>query len=126
MIKYGLRYTMVCESKDELLEAIGILFDKMLEFRKVPSNFNTIILKPLVKDNNKPTNTTKNLRPIASADAITNIFLRYLQVIIEESSPNHQKQFGFKKKSSRGHAVFCLKQLVKFCKTQLKSLLCVS
>jgi hypothetical protein len=66
---------------------------------KIPKNFNVSIIKPILKDQEKPTDDINNIRPIS----ISNCFSQIFEKLILLNSPNlmitHRNQFGFKKKN---------------------------
>lgn len=88
----------------------------MIQFSVVPDNFNTSIVKPLIKDQNQPGDSVSNLRPIAISNVYSSIFERILLGEIKKESTEHDKQFDFKDNSSCAHAIFVLKQVMLICK----------
>lgn len=97
---------------------ISTLFTKMIEIKTNPYKFNVSILKPIIKDQNKPFHDLKNLRPIAISDAIANLYESVLLEKLSIEHTDHAKQFGFKKSCS--NAIFSLKQAIKICKKKQK------
>lgn len=95
-------------------EFILFFFNKLLELMKIPKNFNVSIIKPILKDQEKPTDDINNIRPIS----ISNCFSQIFEKLILLNSPNlmitHRNQFGFKKKTSCNHALFTLKETVLY------------
>ena len=67
----------------------------MLNFGIVPDIFNTSVLKPLIKDKNKSTNDTSNLRLLAISDVLSSMLERLLLFFIDLKYIDHKKQFGF-------------------------------
>ncbi|RNA43332.1 RNA-directed DNA polymerase from mobile element jockey-like [Brachionus plicatilis] len=114
MIKY-------CDSK-LLIKTLQICYGKMIEYSRVPTNFNISIIKPLIKDHKSPSNTINNLRPVAISDVYSVMFEKILLGRIKLESKEHDKQFGFKQNSSCAHAVFILKQVMNLCKQKKRSL----
>ena len=108
MIKY-------CQSQ-VLINSLQLILEKMIQFSVVPDNFNTSIVKPLIKDQNQPGDSVSNLRPIAISNVYSSIFERILLGEIKKESTEHDKQFDFKDNSSCAHAIFVLKQVMLICK----------
>ena len=94
----------------------------MIKFTITPFFFNIGIIKPLVKDTNKESYDLNNLRPITISDTLANVYENYMLSEIEEMHNNNDKQFGFKKNSSCGHAVFVLNETIKAYKKKNKRL----
>jgi len=97
-------------SKDFIL----FFFNKIMELMIIPKNFNVSIIKPILKDQDKPTNDLNNVRPIS----ISNCFAQIFEKLILIKSPNilitHRNQFGFKSKTSCNHAIFALKESILY------------
>ena len=70
----------------------------------------------MVKDDKKPTDNKSNLRPVANSDVVTNLWEKVTIIHVRKQCKTHDKQFGFKKRSSCAHAVFVLKQTIKYAK----------
>ncbi|RNA16439.1 RNA-directed DNA polymerase from mobile element jockey-like, partial [Brachionus plicatilis] len=98
MLKYSCNSTIT--------ETIKVVFEKMIETQTMPYLFNLSIVRPLIKCSKKRNSDLKNIRPIAVSEPLSNLF----------------EQFGFKKKSSCGHAVFCLKQAIKLTKKKRQAI----
>ena len=79
----------------------------------MPIDFTTTIIKPLVKDTTKPSDTINNLRPIAISDVFAIIYEKIILIEIRKTRKEHKKQFGFKSNSSCAHAVFLVLQALK-------------
>ena len=114
MIKY-------CKST-LLVDSLPLIFEKMIQHSVVPVDFNTSIVKPIVKDSSLPGDSISNLRPIAISNVYSSIFERILLNEIKTESNEHEKQFGFKHNSSCSHAVFILKQVLVICKMTNKKI----
>jgi hypothetical protein len=115
MLKYG--------NSEEMTKTLTLIFERIINFGVLPMNFNTSILKPLVKDNKKSTKETPNLRALGILDTVSNMFEKLLLYYIDCKYLNHFKQFGFKKNSSCSHALFVLKTAINFSKIKNKRLL---
>ncbi|CAF1093555.1 unnamed protein product, partial [Brachionus calyciflorus] len=106
MIKFG------CCGK--LLKLISLIFETIINFNVMPSNFNVGLVKLLVKDNAKDHNDINNLRPLTISDTLANIFEKILLKEINKKYKGKSKQFGFRNGSSCIHAVLTLKELILF------------
>jgi hypothetical protein len=80
----------------------------------IPDDFNTSIIKPLIKDKKKQDNDPDNTRPISISRTITNIFEKVILRIIDAQKLDVNEQFGFKSKSSCNHAITILLDAVRF------------
>lgn len=87
-------------------------FNNIIRLAVIPHKFNTSIIKPIIKDQNKSTSDTNNIRPLSISNALAQIFER----LILSNSPllhkMHKNQFGFKKNTSCNHAIFVLKETI--------------
>jgi hypothetical protein len=87
-------------------------FNQLLSTNTIPTDFNISIIKPILKDTEKSSNDTNNIRPIS----ISNCFAQFLEKLILISSPKlriiHKNQFGFKQKTSCNHAIFAVKETI--------------
>jgi len=110
----------------ELATTLALIFEIIINHGIIPKDFNTSILKPLVKDAKKSTKEATNLRPLAISDAISNMFEKLLLFFIDQIYVNHFKQFGFKKSSSCSHALFVLKVAMTYAKSKNKRLYAVA
>lgn len=117
MVKYSLN-----SLNQRIVIFLTIILNKIIESAKVPKDFNTAIIKPIIKDNSKSTNTSTNLRPVAVSDTNPNIFEKVCDVEVKIQCNTNTKQFGFKVKSSCSHAIFVIKQTIKFAKSINKRL----
>jgi hypothetical protein len=106
MFKYGV--------SNILISILNIFFTKIIRSRIVPYFFNVGIIKPIVKDTNGDANDVNNLRPITISDILANLYERIIMIEIEKDHKDHEKQFGFKAKSSCNHAVFTMREAILF------------
>ena len=106
-------YQLIKKSYSEIsVRVILFIFNSILFSGKIPKGFNISIIKPILKDPNKKTDETNNIRPIS----ISNCFAQIFEKLILINSPNlkvtHKNQFGFKPKTSCNHALFTLKETI--------------
>jgi hypothetical protein len=109
MVKYSINKT-----NKRMAKCYTSIFNKIIESSQVPDNFNVSIIKPIIKDDKKPSNNKSNLRPVAVSDVSDVCFEKTVAKILRKQCKTNDKQFGFKRKSSCGHAIFILKQTIKF------------
>ena len=87
-------------------------FNQLLSTNTIPKNFNISIIKPILKDPDKKSDDTNNIRPLSISNCLSQIF----EKLILYSSPKlreiHKNQFGFKPKTSCNHAVFTMKETI--------------
>ena len=93
---------------------LSIIFNTMIVHGFVPLSFMDTLVIPLVKDRKEDIGSSGNYRPIALTNVVSKVFE---SVILDkykpllETTPN---QFGFKPKHGTELAVFTLKQVVEF------------
>jgi hypothetical protein len=106
MYKYGIGH--------HLIKILNYSYSNMINRSVMPHMFNVGIIKPIIKDARKATNDISNLRPIMISDVMATVFENILLRLIEKYHCNNNRQFGFKKNSSCGHAVYALLETIKF------------
>ena len=110
MLKYN--------SSTALPSVIASTFEIMINYKVTPEIFNLSVIKPLIKDHNKPSDDMNKIRPVAISDAISNLYERVLLGKLKEKHIDSDKQFGFKSNSSCNHAVFILKVAASIAKSR--------
>ena len=101
---------------------LRLCLEKMIRHSVIPENFNTSIIKPLIKDQKVPTDSVTNLRPVVISDEYNVINEKVLLENIKLETDEHEKQFGFKPNSSCSRATFMLNQLMSVNKHNMKEL----
>jgi hypothetical protein len=109
MVKYALN-----ENNEKIVEYFTIIFQKMIDSAVVPDECNISIIKPIVKDNKKRSNNKSNLRPVAVSNVSDSMYEKVVALVVRKQCKTNDKQFGFKKNSSCSHAIFVLKQVIKY------------
>ncbi len=109
MVKYALS-----EKNNKISECYTIIFNKIIETSTVPRDFNISVIKPLIKDAKKPSTNKSNLRPVAVSNVSDTMFEKAVAIKVRIQCKTSEKQFGFKKKSSCAHAIFVMKQVIKY------------
>ncbi len=91
-------------------------FDLLTNHQITPKLFNISIIKPIIKDVNKPNDDINSIRLVAISDAFANLYERLLLHRIKSKHRDHEKKFGFKANSSCNHAAYVLKVAVNLAK----------
>jgi hypothetical protein len=106
------------------------MYEWMINTGSISKLLNISILKPLIKDESKPSDNLGNLRPLSISDIYTNVFEKLLLIEVQLDHPDHDKQFEFlsllRANSSCGHVNFILSEIVKLNKTRNKSTYIIS
>ena len=97
-----------------LFDRLQCLFNKMLLHGHVPSQFQCGTIVPIVKDRHGDQGDMNNYRGITLAPIISKLFEYTLQTLFQHFLTTSSYQFGFKKKSSIAHAIYCLKETVDY------------
>jgi hypothetical protein len=108
MLKYN--------TSNRLPVVLSKFFDLLTNHQITPKLFNISIIKPIIKDVNKPNDDINNIRLVAISDAFANLYERLLLHRIKSKHRDHEKQFGFKANSSCNHAAYVLKVAVNLAK----------
>ncbi len=87
-------------------------FNNLLKFNCIPENFNVSIIKPIIKDQDKSSDDTNNIRPLSISNCLSQIFEKLILFSSPELHRIHKNQFGFKKKTSCNHALFVMKEAI--------------
>ena len=90
------------------------LFNKMLLHGVVPDQFQCGTIIPIVKDRQGDQGDMNNYRGITIAPIISKIFEHTMQIVFQPFLTTSVYQFGFKKKSSTSHAIYCLKESIDY------------
>jgi len=118
MLKYG--------SNEDICSSMAYFMQWIINSGSVPKLFNISLLKPLIKDTNKSSDDSNNLRPLSISDVYPSIYEEIIEEELIKDHVDHQKQFGFKSKSSCSHATFVLNETIKVCKELKKPIIVVS
>lgn len=93
-------------------ETILEFFNQFLLLKKIPKNFNTCKLNPILKDTSKNSNDLNNIRPISISNCLAQIFEKLILINSPELYNVSKNQFGFRKKTSCNHALFVVKETI--------------
>lgn len=95
-----------CKST-RLIELITKLFREIINTNKTPENFNTSIIRPILKDKSKDNGDITNIRPISISNPVAQLFERLLLNKIKHKIETSVNQFGFKKQVIMQSSDFC-------------------
>ena len=91
---------------------LASLFNYMLSHAFVPRQFRFGTIIPIIKDKNGNASDVNNYRGITILPMISKVF----EHVLKEKFANHLStspyQFGFKRKKSTSHSLFCLKETI--------------
>jgi len=73
----------------EINKTITYLMEWMLNTAIIPKLFNISILKPLIKDCTKGSDSLSNLRPLSISDLYTSIFERIIIMEVRQDHKDH-------------------------------------
>ena len=96
------------------IQRITKLLNLLLTHSFVPKQFRFGYMLPIVKDSNGNSGDTSNYRGITISPMMTKVFEHVLKSLFSENLETNSLQFGFKKKNSTTHAIYCLKQTVDY------------
>ena len=96
------------------LERLTILFNAMLTHSYVPHQFRRGYMLPIAKDVHGNLGDVSNYRGITISPMMTKVLEFILKGLFEEHLSTSSLQFGFKKKHSTSHALFCFKETVNY------------
>ena len=97
-----------------LFDRLQSLFNSMLLHAFVPNQFRFGTIIPLVKDRLGDLGDMNNYRGITIAPIISKIFEHVLRIVFTDYLTTSDYQFGFKRKSSTSHAIYCLKETINY------------
>ena len=90
------------------------LFNSMLRHSHVPNQFQLGTIVPIVKDHQGDRGDLHNYRGITIAPIASKIFEHVLKIVFWQYLSTSKFQFGFKKRSSTSHALFCLRSTINY------------
>ena len=107
-----------------LFDRLQHMFNSMLRHSFVPKQFQRGTIVPIVKDRNGDQGDLNNYRGVTIASIVSKVFEHSLRICFSEYLSTSRYQFGFKRKSSTCHAVFCLKETVNYYTTHGSNVYC--
>ena len=93
---------------------LASLFNYMLVHAFVPKQFRFGTIVPIVKDKQGNLSDVSNYRGITISPMVTKVFERVLNSLFSSHLETSSYQFGFKRKNSTSHALFCLKETINY------------
>ena len=107
-----------------VLQRITALSNAMLLHGHVPRQFQRGTIVPIVKDQHGDKGDMNNYRGITIEPIISKIFEHVLRIIFQPYLTTSSYQFGFKRKSSTSHAIYCLKETINHYTTNGSNVYC--
>ena len=107
-----------------LFDRLQTLFNKMLTHGHVPQQFQSGAIIPIVKDRQGDLGDMHNYRGITIAPILSKIFEYALQTMFQPYLSTSNYQFGFKKKASTSHAIYCLRETIDYYTSHGRSVNC--
>ena len=107
-----------------LFDRLQTLFNKMLLHGHVPNQFQCGTIIPIVKDRHGDQGDMHNYRGITIAPIISKVFEYVLQTLFQPFLSTSHFQFGFKKKTSTSHAIYCLRETIDYYTTHGSNVYC--
>ena len=108
----------------ELFVRLQKLFNAMVRHSFVPRQFQLGTIIPIVKDHQGNLGDLNNYRGITIAPIASKIFEHLLRILFGEFLTTSGFQFGFKKRSSTSHAIYCLKETINYYTERGSSVYC--
>ena len=108
----SISYNLIKNSLSENFNTFLEFYNSLLIFKIIPENFNTSIITPIIKDNNKKTDDINNIRPLSISNCFAQIFEKLILVSSPDLNKAHKNQFGFRKNTSCNHALFVTKETI--------------
>jgi exonuclease III len=109
----GLTAEHLFHSHPLLSVLLSMLFNIIIKFSYVPSEFGKGIIIPLLKNHDGDKNNSDNYRGITLSPVISKVFESCLMRLFESELQPDTLQFGFKGKSSCSHALFTLRSVIE-------------
>jgi retron-type reverse transcriptase len=98
---------------EKLINVLTDIFNKMIKYGHVPSEFNTSLLTPIPKKGNEQ-NTPNDFRPISVSTVFAIIFEKLILKKIDFNSMISENQFGYKSKTSCKNAYFVVNEAISY------------
>ena len=95
-----------------LIIKLSALFNYMLVHAFVPRQFRFGTIVPIVKDKQGNLSDVSNYRGITISPMVTKVFERVLNSLFSSYLSTSSYQFGFKRKNSTSHALYCLRETI--------------
>ena len=80
----------------------------------VPQQFRYGFMLPIIKDSQGNHGDVSNYRGITISPIISKVFEHVLKSVFSDHLTTSNQQYGFKRKRSTTHALFCLKESINY------------
>ena len=97
-----------------MFQRLATLFNGMMTHAFVPKQFRWGFMIPIIKDSHGNHSDVGNYRGITISPIISKIFEHVLKEVFADHLHTTAYQFGFKRKKSTTHALFCLKKTISY------------
>ena len=97
-----------------ILQRLTNLFNCMLTHAYVPHQFRLGFMIPIIKDSHGDHSDVGNYRGITISPIVSKTFEHVLKMVFANHLTTSNYQFGFKRKKSTSHALFCLKKTISY------------
>ena len=97
-----------------VFQTLHTLFNNMIRHSFVPNQFRFGSIIPIVKDRHGDLGNVDNYRGITISPIASKVFEHTLKIVFGNFVSSSPWQFGFKKRSSTLHALYCLKETVNY------------
>ena len=97
-----------------LFDRLQCSFNATLQHSLAPSQLKLGTIVPIIKDHQGDPDDLHNYRGITLASILSKIFEHVLNIIFAVFLTTSKYQFGFKKKSSTSHAIYCLREAIDY------------
>ena len=97
-----------------VIDSLVSIFNRMLRHSYVPSQFRYGFMIPLIKDSQGNHSDVANYRGITISPIVSKVFEHTLKIIFSHHLSTSHHQFGFKRKSSTVHALYCFRETVDY------------
>ena len=110
----GIQAEHILNAPLNLLTRITTLFNFMLIHAFVPNQFLLGTIIPIIKDRQGKDYDTNNYRGITISPILSKLLEHTLKITYGAFLELSEYQFGYKKKRSTSHALFCLKETINY------------
>ena len=98
----------------QLVIHLHLLFNSMIQHGYVPSDFLKGVITPIIKDTEGDLSSVDNYRGITLSHVFSYLFEHAILLKIGNLLSSDDLQFGYKKRHSTSHAIYCLKQCINY------------
>ena len=110
----GIQAEHILNAPFNVLTRVTTLFNFMLNHAFVPNQFHLGTIIPIIKDRQGKDYDTNNYRGITISPILSKLLEHTLKITYGAFLELSEYQFGYKKKRSTSHALFCLKETINY------------